>query len=89
LPRRDRDQEHHRNGQHREDHPENRLDHAMSFSGHPGSTVDWTRLGTSAATVVLPMAVHTLPGEQQGVGNGPASSDTSQAERRVARLRSS
>ena len=29
--------------------------------GHPGSTVDWTRLGTSAATVVLLMAVHTLP----------------------------
>jgi uroporphyrin-III C-methyltransferase/precorrin-2 dehydrogenase/sirohydrochlorin ferrochelatase len=29
--------------------------------GHPGSTVDWTRLGTSSATVVLLMAVHTLP----------------------------
>ena len=29
--------------------------------GHPGSTVDWTRLGTGSATVVLLMAVHTLP----------------------------
>ena len=29
--------------------------------GHPGSTVDWTRLGAGAATVVLLMAVHTLP----------------------------
>ncbi len=29
--------------------------------GHPGSTVDWTRLGTSSATVVLLMAVPTLP----------------------------
>lgn len=29
--------------------------------GHPGSTVDWTRLGASPATVVLLMAVHTLP----------------------------
>ena len=29
--------------------------------GHPGSTVDWVRLGGSSATVVLLMAVHTLP----------------------------
>jgi uroporphyrin-III C-methyltransferase/precorrin-2 dehydrogenase/sirohydrochlorin ferrochelatase len=29
--------------------------------GHPGSTVDWAGLGTSSATVVLLMAVHTLP----------------------------
>jgi uroporphyrin-III C-methyltransferase/precorrin-2 dehydrogenase/sirohydrochlorin ferrochelatase len=29
--------------------------------GHPGSTVDWARLGTTSATVVLLMAVHTLP----------------------------
>ena len=29
--------------------------------GHPGSTVDWERLGTSTATLVLLMAVHTLP----------------------------
>jgi uroporphyrin-III C-methyltransferase / precorrin-2 dehydrogenase / sirohydrochlorin ferrochelatase len=29
--------------------------------GHPDSTVDWTRLGTGTATVVLLMAVHTLP----------------------------
>ncbi len=29
--------------------------------GHPGSTVDWSRLGTGTATVVLLMAVHTLP----------------------------
>jgi uroporphyrin-III C-methyltransferase/precorrin-2 dehydrogenase/sirohydrochlorin ferrochelatase len=29
--------------------------------GHPGSTVDWTRLGSGSATVVLLMAVHTLP----------------------------
>jgi uroporphyrin-III C-methyltransferase/precorrin-2 dehydrogenase/sirohydrochlorin ferrochelatase len=28
--------------------------------GHPNSTVDWTRLGASTATVVLLMAVHTL-----------------------------
>jgi uroporphyrin-III C-methyltransferase/precorrin-2 dehydrogenase/sirohydrochlorin ferrochelatase len=29
--------------------------------GHPGSTVDWTRLGATTSTVVLLMAVHTLP----------------------------
>ena len=29
--------------------------------GDPGSTVDWARLGASTATVVLLMAVHTLP----------------------------
>jgi uroporphyrin-III C-methyltransferase / precorrin-2 dehydrogenase / sirohydrochlorin ferrochelatase len=29
--------------------------------GHPGSTVDWTRLGAGSATVVLMMAVSTLP----------------------------
>jgi uroporphyrin-III C-methyltransferase/precorrin-2 dehydrogenase/sirohydrochlorin ferrochelatase len=29
--------------------------------GHPGSTVDWTRLGAGSATVVLMMAVQTLP----------------------------
>jgi uroporphyrin-III C-methyltransferase/precorrin-2 dehydrogenase/sirohydrochlorin ferrochelatase len=29
--------------------------------GHPGSTVDWARLGATTSTVVLLMAVHTLP----------------------------
>lgn len=29
--------------------------------GHAGSTVDWARLGATSATVVLLMAVHTLP----------------------------
>ena len=29
--------------------------------GHPGSTVDWARLGSTTSTVVLLMAVHTLP----------------------------
>ncbi len=29
--------------------------------GDPGSTVDWARLGANASTVVLLMAVHTLP----------------------------
>ncbi len=29
--------------------------------GHPGSTVDWRRLGETSATVVLLMAVQTLP----------------------------
>jgi uroporphyrin-III C-methyltransferase / precorrin-2 dehydrogenase / sirohydrochlorin ferrochelatase len=28
--------------------------------GHPGSTVDWARLGATTSTVVLLMAVHTL-----------------------------
>jgi uroporphyrinogen III methyltransferase/synthase len=29
--------------------------------GHPGSTVDWARLGATEATLVLLMAVPTLP----------------------------
>ncbi len=29
--------------------------------GHPGSTVDWTRLAAASPTIVLLMAVHTLP----------------------------
>jgi siroheme synthase len=29
--------------------------------GHPDSTVDWERMGSGGATIVLLMAVHTLP----------------------------
>jgi uroporphyrin-III C-methyltransferase / precorrin-2 dehydrogenase / sirohydrochlorin ferrochelatase len=29
--------------------------------GHPDSTVDWVRMGSGTATIVLLMAVHTLP----------------------------
>jgi len=44
--------------------------------GHPGSTVDWTRLGSSNATVVLLMAVPTLPAIADALlsaGRDPAS----------------
>ncbi len=43
--------------------------------GHEGSTVDWARLGASGSTLVLLMAVHTLPAIADSLllgGRGPA-----------------
>ncbi len=45
--------------------------------GHPDSTVDWERMGSGTATIVLLMAVHTLPAIADALlaaGRNPATS---------------